>query len=310
MWWKFVSNGFYLVPVVLAGINIKKFNPYLSGLLIFFLTGGLIRFLRDRKRILENLRLEKMKNGSYQDREILLERAIVSRDNLISLASHEIRTPLTALKLQLDLMKRTINDGDRSSVEQMIKQVDRLIGIVSCYLDATRVSKDLLHLNINQCNLDMLIRDVFQQYTEFLNQNKMSYRVTCPSDLFTDCDSERIEQVMVNLISNSVKHAPGSFIEVEVIPSEQDVTINYRDQKAESQPGDLKKSQEGFGIGLFITKQIIEAHLGKFKSEFKKGRMTYEITLPLHLEQAGERTTRIIPEGKDLFFIKSFLGHE
>jgi signal transduction histidine kinase len=310
VWWKLCSNGFYLVPVVLAGINVKNFNPYLSGLLILFLTGGLIRVLRDRKRILENLRLEKMKSETSQERESLLERAIVSRDNLVSLAAHEIRTPLTALKLQLDLMMRKINDSDRSSMEQMIKQVDKLVGIVSCYLDATRVSKDQLQLNINQCNIATLIRSVFQRYTAFMNQNKLSSQVTGPSNLFIDCDPDRIEQVIVNLISNSAKHAPGSLIEVEVSLSDQNVTINYSDQKTERKTEGLEKSQEGLGIGLFITRQIIEAHSGIFKSEFKNGRMTHQITLPLHFAQDREGTTSIIPKSEDLFFIKSFLCDE
>lgn len=312
VWWKCVSSSKWLAPAVLAGVSLKDINPSVNGLLIFFLSFWLIRLLKGRRQVNQELQYLKSKNREVQEREELLEKAIVNRDNRISLAAHEIKTPLTALKLQLALLKRDVGEKNRDSIELMTRQVDKLIGIISCYLDVTRISKDQLHLKIRKIHVSDLISRVFENYTPFLKENGMNYRLSCPKDLTCDCDPDRMEQVFVNLIANSTKHAPGSQIEVNVKKSEQDIFIQFSDRKKEGRNFNSinQKNQEGLGIGLFITKQIVEAHGGFFKSHFQNGRMEFEIILPLNLSEGGERGASLIPEGEDLFFVKSFLCHE
>lgn len=239
--------------------------------------------------------------------EANLLHALSVRDEFMAIASHELKTPLTSLKLQSELYQRYVKKGNPSYLEQNkidemleknLRQIARLTRLVDDMLDISRIRTGKLTLRREICDLSKIVEDVIHRNREqFMNSGSGLPEV---KKEFVDCgewDPFRIEQVVTNIITNAIRYGGGKKIQVRVKNMMDRVRLEVEDQGLGIPPSDqikifqryerglLSRSVSGLGLGLFISKQIIESHGGNIwvQSEVSNGS-TFYVELPYAAE--------------------------
>lgn len=237
--------------------------------------------------------------------------AIQLRDDFLSIAAHELRTPLTAAQLQLQGVRRLTrgdparwkHDRIASSIESAIATTERLSDLVETLLDVSRIAADRIHLNLSEFNLTEACNDAIDHLGEMIKGSGCELRLSAPPTTVEGCwDRLRLEQALMNLISNACKYAPRSFIEVGVEVLGEQVRLWVSD----AGPGIAEEHIErilnrferavssshygGMGLGLYVTRQIAEAHGGTIEVDSTPGAdTTFSLLLPLRTpdQEAG-----------------------
>lgn len=230
--------------------------------------------------------------------------AVKLRDDFLAIASHELKTPLTALKLQTEILNRSLNKEELSlstkeRVNKMLgstnRQVNNLAKLIDNLLDVTRIVNGKLTLHIQKVNILELVNNVVERFREQFQIACCEVKTTSNFDLVSYCDQSRIEQVIVNLCSNAVKYGSNRPISIAVEQTESVIRIAVQDQGMGISREDqtrifdrFARAKEdgaisGLGLGLYIVKQILNAHGGKIwvDSELGKGS-TFTVELPLN----------------------------
>ena len=230
--------------------------------------------------------------------------AIGARDEFISIASHELKTPLTALKLRLSSAIRTQErpgPRDASSEEKLGRALvassmttDRLVSLVEDLLDVSRLTAGRLVLRFERVPLDDLVRDVTGRLREQANETGSPIEVSIPGPVLGSWDRTRIEQVVTNLLTNAIKYGAGKPIALSAYAGDgwarlqvKDLGqgISRADQSRIFQPFERVATTTrvgGLGLGLYIGRQIAEAHGGTLTVESAPGHgATFTLDLPL-----------------------------
>lgn len=218
------------------------------------------------------------------------------KDEFIGLASHELKTPITSVMGYLQILTRFTNDKDVNKfVAKTLRQVKKLSGLVSDLLDVSKIEAGKLQVVKEKFDIRPIIDDAIEliQHTNATHHISLHTRVTSA----TICgDPQRVEQVVINLLTNAIKYSPsGKKVEVFLTTDTRQVKIGVKDEGL-GIPADrleqifnrfyrveeLNSNISGLGIGLYISKEIIERHNGKIwvDSTLEKGS-TFWITLPL-----------------------------
>jgi PAS domain S-box-containing protein len=231
----------------------------------------------------------------------LSQKSIEIRNDFLSIASHELNTPITSLKLQMQMVRRNLQDNKESaqfekfsnSVDNSLKQVERLINLVQVLLDVSHIQSGKLSFTFMEANVRDMINELVDRHKEMLEKNNCTLTLVNEHNLSAVWDKTRIEQVITNLLSNSVKYAPGK-INLEVEGRDKEIVISVRDFGKGIPQNKLvsifnrferintNEGISGLGLGLFIVKQIVEGHNGKIdiSSEIDKGTC-FTVHLPL-----------------------------
>jgi len=225
--------------------------------------------------------------------------AVRVRDEFLCIASHELNTPLTTLSLRLDsLMRFGARDPPeriRKSVVQARRQVGRLCRLVESLLDVTQIDTGRLRLRPTQVDLVATAREVVDQLSPELSRAGCVVNVEAPASVIGHWDPTRIGQVLLNLLFNACKYGAGRPIDVIIHPESDRASLSVRDQGIGIAPEDLGRlfrrferaapysNYGGLGLGLYITRHIIEAHGGTIRIASTLGRgTTFSVELPLH----------------------------
>jgi PAS domain S-box-containing protein len=231
-----------------------------------------------------------------------IEEAVVLRDEFLLMASHELKTPVTSIKMHLQMLQNKIQrmDGNRIPVETAEyiniahKQSSNLAHLVENLLDISRVKLGKMGFLFDKTNLSNLIEDIVYHFEATTNRSTCTIESSVEKDIYCFVDKIKIEQVLINLLMNSLKYAAGSMVRVVLRATESEVII----QVSDSGPGIPSERREtifdkftrglthrnvsGLGLGLFISRQIIENHSGTLVLEENANKGTYfKITLPL-----------------------------
>jgi signal transduction histidine kinase len=226
-----------------------------------------------------------------------LSAAVRARDEFISIASHELRTPLATLKLQLQLLPRRLAEagfGEQPRwVETAQRQVVRLERLVNDLLDVTRIAAGRLELRIEQVDLSALVLAAAERFTPDVAGAGQAPRLEIAAGVRGRWDPDRLDQVVANLLSNAVRHAPGAPISVALRVVDGQAILTVRDGGPGIPPDRLDRIFErfergrdprtagGLGLGLYITRQIVESHGGTIRAESTPGRgATFVVRLP------------------------------
>lgn len=238
------------------------------------------------------------------------------KNEFISIASHELRTPITIIQGFADLLAHipletsSLNELTQSALMHIVDQSEYLTRLIDAMLDITRIEQQQLHLNLAMYDLHSLLSQVVDGQLMTTNRHQLHLTVEGLQEqepLFGMFDKERIIQVISNLINNAIKYSPdGGAIEVglRVVPigkrSEKhlEAWIWVKDHGMGIAPDECSRiferfyrarmtsnsSLSGFGIGLYVTKEIINRHGGRVwvESRLHEGS-TFYIHLPLSL---------------------------
>jgi signal transduction histidine kinase len=241
-----------------------------------------------------------------------LERAVDARDALISVASHELRTPLSALQLQVHLIERHLGKRPEEQVSEpplgtrlavIHRQVGRLTRLIDNLLDVSRVTAGKLRLEYERVDLGSTVREVVARFEDEARRAGSSLSLRSQDDVAGRWDRLRIEQIATNLISNAVKYGQARPIEVIVegttdrgrlVVVDHGIGIAERDQARifERYERLADTNAGGFGLGLWIVREIVRALGGTIRVESQPGTgTTFTVELPKAHEErlsAGE----------------------
>ena len=228
------------------------------------------------------------------------EAALKTRDDFLAAASHEFRNPLNALQLQLAGLRR-VAQRDPSSLatpamtsrlDRTEDQITRLVRLVDTLLDVSRIKSGRLDLEYADVDLVTVAREVVQQLESI--SDGVAIRMTSPDSIVGRWDPLRIEQVLINLLSNALKYGDGKPVDLELQLDGDCARVAVKDggigissdmlprlfARFERLTSDHRRG--GFGLGLWITRQIVDALGGSIdvRSDLGKGS-TFCVELPL-----------------------------
>src|SRR5215470_2632456 len=259
-----------------------------SGRLIGFT--DVTRDMTDRKCAEELLRGNERKAEEERHRTALAQEAVRERDVFLSVAAHEFRTPLTALQLKLQGLKRLIQKelagtAFLSKVEtrfqHALRQTDRLSELVERLVDVSRIATGGLEMHCARVELESIVRDAISDFREKPIAARTDIRLSVSGDSHGSWDGWRLEQVLLNLLSNAVKYGDGKRVDVSVEGRDSEVRLTVCDQGIGIAEGDVKRIFNpferaapvehfaGLGLGLYITKHIVQAHGGRIELSTK-----------------------------------------
>jgi two-component system, OmpR family, sensor histidine kinase VicK len=228
-----------------------------------------------------------------------LKRADRMQKEFISIAAHELKTPIQAILGMSGILKYYPERTDEV-VEVISRNAVRLQRLSTNILDATRIESQTFKLERERFNIRDLIPIIIEDYKKRIKNNansgiELMYNNNLNNDpIVVEADRERIIQVISNLISNSIQFTNEGYISLNIVTDNdrKEVIVTVKDSGIGINPEILPRlfskfvtrSQQGTGLGLFISKNIIEAHGGRIWAENNSldGKGTiFGFTLPL-----------------------------
>jgi signal transduction histidine kinase len=234
-----------------------------------------------------------------------LERAVRMRDDFMSMVSHELRTPLNTLYLEAQLRQLHLSKGnlaifapDRlpAMIERDQRQIRNMVRLIDDMLDVTRMRRDALSIQTKPVDLAALARAVVENLRQQAEAAGSVITLEAPAELRGVWDEFRIEQVLTNLLTNALRYGGGKPVEM-VVQQQADGTarVSVRDQGIGIAPEDherifeqfertdhSRKHAAGLGLGLYITRKIVDLHGGHIGVESAAGQGSrFMVDLPL-----------------------------
>ena len=219
------------------------------------------------------------------------------KDEFIGIASHELKTPLTTAKGYIELLLMSLTEKDQEALvygTKVYESVDRLKTLISDLLDVTKIKNGKLNFKITHFKFDQLLDETIKDMNQMSNSHQILKTGKSQSEI--NGDKDRLQQVIINLLTNAVKYSPKSnevFVSIEeknemihVSVRDSGIGINKkhldkifdRYYRVEEHSNDF----QGMGIGLYISSEIIKRHEGKIWVESTpKGGSTFHFTLPI-----------------------------
>jgi signal transduction histidine kinase len=222
------------------------------------------------------------------------------KDDFIHIAAHELRTPIQPILGLADILRSKKIDGTEAEyLDAIIRNAKRLQGLTQDILDIGKIESKSLDLKKESFNLnDMILTAIMDSKNQVAKERKdtgLKLEFDPKEDNFIEADKGRINQVISNLLSNAIKFTNIGTVSVSVavVPNKNKVVVSISDTGPGIDPEILPrlfmkfvtKSGTGTGLGLFISKSIIEAHGGKIwgKNNYPEGKgATFGFILPLH----------------------------
>ena len=208
------------------------------------------------------------------------------KDEFIALASHELKTPLTTIKGYLQVLARKENDHmSRLFLDKSLYQVEKLNSLIEDLLNMSRIEAGRLDFNLEVFDMRSLLEEILETFSYSATSHEVIANLGC-EPVYIKGDKQRIEQAVLNLLTNAIKYSPkadkvylslrveGNNLTVSVKDEGMGLTREQRNQlftrfyRAEN-----TKGISGLGLGLYLTKQIIDRHKGviQVSSEYGKG---------------------------------------
>lgn len=217
------------------------------------------------------------------------------KDEFISIASHELRTPLTSIKGYLQLLNEIEEKNpNKQFVQKSLDNAGKLEKLIKDLLDVSKIQSGQLELNLKEFNIDQLLDETIAAF-QMVSSSHQIIRIDDLNNEVISADRQRIEQVVANLLSNAIKYSPGeNKIIVYSKKTETELIIKIRDFGMGIPEDELSNIFQrfyrtknvsititGFGLGLYICKDIIKRHNGKIWVETEDKGSAFYFSLPL-----------------------------
>jgi len=231
-------------------------------------------------------------------------RAVDVRDEFLAIASHELRTPLTALLLYIQTELRVLRRIGSAEQNDAINRLEttqrmalRLDKLISELLEVSRIIWGRLQPEREDVDLAALVQDSLARQQQQLQQARCSVHLEVEGPVRGQWDRGRLDRVIDNLIGNAAKYGAGKPIEVRLDGRKENVLLEVRDHGIGIDPADQARIFErferavsrrqygGFGLGLWISRKIVEAHGGSISLMSRPGAgCTFSVELPRSLD--------------------------
>jgi K+-sensing histidine kinase KdpD len=211
------------------------------------------------------------------------------KSTFISVISHELKTPVALIKGYVGTLRRDDARWDKEVVKESLQvieeEADRLSGYIENLLDVTRLQANGFSLKRNDMQIADIIKHVAERLQTQTTKHKIVVDIPKPLPIIV-ADDGRINQVISNLVSNSIKYAPGGEIRISAVQKKENIIVCVMDEGPGIDPNDAPfvfdrfyrapdatRQTKGAGLGLYLAKSIVEAHWGKIwiDSEVGKG---------------------------------------
>ena len=260
--------------------------------------------VRNRKTILEQMEAEKQ-----------MKKNLKMQEDIFANISHELKTPLnvifsTTQLLELYLKNNAfINDPNKiyRNVQVMRQNCYRLSKLIANIVDLSKIKSGFFELNLYNINIVNLVEEIVQSIAEYVQEKGINIIFdTDVEEKIIACDPDKIERIILNLVSNAIKFSePGENIFVVIADKVEYVEITVKDngigidenhlgeifERFHQEMDSLYRNAEGSGLGLSLVKSIVELQGGKISVQSKKGEgSTFKIELPSMLVE-GEKVS-------------------
>jgi PAS domain S-box-containing protein len=222
------------------------------------------------------------------------------KNNFIGMVSHELKTPITTLSAYLQLLYGEASKMDdkfcMNAVTKAENQVYKMTAMINGFLNISRLESGKIVLNKHPFNLNELVADVIAESQQMIKTHKINF-LPCKK-ITVNADKEKIESVIQNILSNALKYSKaGQTITVDCRKTGKWAEVSIQDEGIGIKEKDIAhifdryyrveskatESISGFGIGLYLSAEIINRHDGKVWAESKLGKgSTFYFTLPLN----------------------------
>jgi signal transduction histidine kinase len=232
-----------------------------------------------------------------------LEHAVRMRDDFMSIVSHEVRTPLNGLILETQLRKLHLAKGNVAAftldklsamVDRDERQIKSLIRLIEDMLDVSRIRTGKLSIRPSRFDLVQLVSNLLESFSAQISNAESTLSFTAEGPVMGTWDEFRIEQVVVNLLTNALRYGSHNPIEVRVYCDggqarvdvlDHGIGVSEENQKRIFQQFERVSANHviaGLGLGLFISEQIVAAHGGSISIDSEEGKGSlFRVSLPL-----------------------------
>jgi two-component system sensor histidine kinase VicK len=240
----------------------------------------------------------------FQDltRELELD---IAKNEFVSLASHQLRTPATGMKSILSMLSSgdfgSLTPIQQKYIDKALQTNERQLQIIEDLLNVALVDAGKLELDLDVADLSDVLKGVVNDHASTLENRNQSIKLYCPHDVRLIIDVQKSRMVFDNLISNASKYSPeGGAIQINLRTAREAVEISVRDEgvgisedqiarlftKFTRLSNELSSSVGGTGLGLFLTKSIVELHGGTIHVDSKENcGSTFTVRLPTRWRQ-------------------------
>jgi signal transduction histidine kinase len=265
----------------------------------------------EREETDENLSQERKQTDSQVERvsglltneqssHSLTKAALTTRDEFLAIVSHDLRNPIGVVLSYADLLLEDppsvgLTKEAKDWIEVIKRNAQTSLRLISDILDMERFAAGKFHLELSQHNIQSLLDQAVESFAQIVASKEISLKAIASSfSSVVNCDAKRIEQVLSNLVGNAIKFTPrGGSIHLSLSQKENALVVSVTDSgqgifdEEKIRIFDRfaqinNKDRNGLGLGLYISKMIVEAHHGRIWVTSKLGQgSTFSFALPL-----------------------------
>jgi signal transduction histidine kinase/CheY-like chemotaxis protein len=272
-----------------------------------------------------------LKRFLSEERLIHEDEAVVAKEQMLAVVSHDIKNPLSAIHLEAQMLLRAADRANKSLFSEEVKiQANRILkttirmkALIADLLDRSKAECSLQKLHKTEVHLKRLVQEVIDSLRPIASEKNIMIEMNLQEDSRVHADRSKLYQVFSNLLSNALKFSPsGKVVRILERQTESDFLFSIEDSGTGLSPTEKQKvfdkfwtgektQANGTGLGLFITKTIVEAHGGKigvenlttggasFHFNLPKGSQAPHVTLESFLVPGDERKLILLVDDDD-----------